>query len=354
MQAHYWAKGEVMKKSCKPTIVFFFCIASFCVAAPRKIKINNFTRYIRTGHARVAILGAGAVGTATAFCIMMRNMTSEILLADINQEKCRGNVLDMSDALIGCSTSRVKQATFQEAAHADIIVITAGVRRTPGQSRFDLIRSNQKVITDLMDQMSPINPKAVIIVVSNPVDVMTLWVQKLANIPVNQVFGSGTYLDTQRLRGLIAERLGLSEQSIAAYILGEHGESQCPIWSSAYIGGISLKQLGISDYELDELAKTARQKGQEIIALKDATCYGIASCVADMCESILFNQKRVFPVSVYSPDYGICLSLPSVIGENGIEQILPVSLSEQEQFYLNDSAKKLQEVAAAMLSAPVF
>jgi len=343
-----------MKKSFTSIILLFLCVTLFSIAAPRKISLNHLTRYIRTGHARVAILGAGAVGATTAFCIMMRNLASEILLVDINTERCRGNVLDMSDALIGCSTSHIKQASFQEAAHADIIVITAGVRRTVGQTRIDLIRSNQKVIADIIAQMSPINPKAVVVVVSNPVDLMTLWVQKMANIPINQIFGSGTYLDTQRLRGLIADRLGVSEQSVAAYILGEHGESQCPVWSSVHVGGIPLKQFGISDNDLEELAAVARQKGQEIIALKDATCYGIASCVADMCESILFNQKRVFPVSVYSYDYGICLSLPSVIGENGVEQILPVSLSDQEQLCLSGSAKKLQEVATVMLSAPAF
>ena len=322
------------------------------VAAPRPARYHNDTRYISSGHSRVAVIGVGSVGATTAFCIMMRNIASEIMLVDLCKERCLGEVIDMSDAIPLCSTARVTLGTLKEAGMADIIIITAGARRKPGQSRLDLIKINQKIVADIINQMVPLNPKAILIVVSNPVDIMTLYAQKLANLPLQQIFGSGTYLDTQRLRGYISEKLGISQQSIEAYILGEHGDSQFAVWSSAQIAGVPLKNFeGMTAEELDLLAQAAKQKGQDIITLKDATFYGIASCLADICESIIFNQKRVFPVSIYSEELGVCLSMPAVIGENGIEQILAVPLNEQEKAKLANSAKKLNDVLAECMSA---
>ena len=192
------------------------------------------------------------------------------------------------------------------------------------------------------------------IVVSNPVDIMTLCVQRLAGLPLNQIFGSGTYLDTMRLRCFIADKLAISPQSINAYILGEHGDSHFVVWSSAQVAGVPLRNFaGMTTEELERLAQSAKQKGQDIIKLKEATFYGIAACVADMCESIIFNQKRIFPVSVYLEKFGVCLSVPSVIGENGIEQILSVSLNEQENARLLNSAKKLSDAISDLISYQV-
>lgn len=322
-------------------------------AAPRKASCET-TRYISSGHARVAVIGVGAVGATTAYCIMMRNIASEIILVDVCQERCLGEVFDLSDAIPACSTSRVTLGTLKEAGLADIVVITAGARRKPTQTRLDLIKINQKIVADVINQMVPINPKAVLVVVSNPVDIMTFWTQRLANLPRQQIFGSGTYLDTQRLRGYISDKLGISQQSIDAYILGEHGDSQFPVWSSAQIAGVPLRNFeGMTAEELDRLAQAAKQKGQDIITLKEATFYGIASCVTDICESIIFNQKRVFPVSTYNEELGVCLSMPSVIGENGIEQILSVPLDDQEKAKLANSAQKLNDVLAECFSAKV-
>ena len=328
-------------------------VVSGSQAAPRKSVCHQSIRYISSGHARIAVIGVGAVGATTAHSIMMRNIASEIILVDVCQERCLGEVLDLSDAIPACSTSRVTLGTVKDAGLADIIVITAGARRKQGQTRLDLIKVNQKIVASIINQMVPINPKAVLIVVSNPVDIMTFWTQKLANLPLQQVFGSGTYLDTQRLRGYISEKLGISQQSIGAYILGEHGESQFAVWSSAQIAGVPLKNFeGITAEELDRLAQVAKQKGEDIITLKEATFYGVAACVADICESIIFNQKRVFPVSTYNEEFGVCLSMPTVIGENGIEQVLSVSLDEQEKAKLASSAKRLNDVLAECISAP--
>ena len=324
------------------------CLVIFQLhAAPRKPVRYESKRYISSGHARVAVIGVGSVGATTAHCIMLRDIASEVILVDVCQERCQGEVFDLSDAIPATSTARVTLGTFKDAGLADIIVITAGARRKPGQSRLDLIKINQKIIADIIGQMAPINPRAVLIMVSNPVDIMTYWAQRIVSLPSPQVFGSGTYLDTQRLRGFISDKLGISQQSIDAYILGEHGDSQFAVWSSAQIAGVPLKNFaGMTSRELDRLAQAAKQKGQDIITLKDATYYGIASCVTDICESVIFNQKRVFPVSVYNEGLGVCLSMPAVIGENGVDQVLSVALDEQESAKLASSAKSLSDVMA--------
>jgi L-lactate dehydrogenase len=343
-------KGAVMAKKIGYVASFLF-LSLISAAAPRKRVTYEPTRYINSGHASIAVIGVGAVGATTAYSILMRDIASEIILVDVCPEKCMGEVFDMSDAIPASSTARITLGSIQEAGHADIIIITAGVRRKPGQSRLELIRINQKIVASIVENLMPINPRAVVIVVSNPVDIMTLYVQRLACLPLNQIFGSGTYLDTMRLRCFIADKFGISPQSIDAYILGEHGDSQFVVWSSAQIAGVPLKNFaGMTIEELDRLAQLAKQKGQDIITLKDATFYGIAACVADMCESIIFNQKRVFPVSAYHEKFGVCFSLPSVIGENGIEQILSVPLNEQETVRLLNSAKKLSEAIKDSIS----
>lgn len=337
-----------------------FIVCLLCVSilffglqgAPRKALCHQSTRYISAGHARIAVIGVGSVGATTAYCIMLRNIASEIILVDVCQERCMGEVFDMSDAIPACSTARITQGTLKDAGLADIIVITAGARRKPGQTRLELIRVNQKIVTNVINQITPINPRATIIMVSNPVDIMTMCAQRLSNLPFSQVFGSGTYLDTQRLRGFISDKIGISQQSIDAYILGEHGDSQFAVWSSAQIAGVPLKSFGcMTEAELEQLAHAARQKGEDIITLKEATFYGIAACVADICESILFNQKRVFPVSTYREEFGVCLSMPAVIGENGIDQVLAVPLNEKEKAKLDASAKRLNDVLSECFSA---
>jgi L-lactate dehydrogenase len=335
-------------------IVSFIFLSLISTAAPRKMVTCEPTRYTSSGHSRIAVIGVGAVGATIAYSILMRDIASEIILVDICSERCMGEVFDMSDAIPASSTAHITLGSIQEAGRADIIIIAAGARRKPGQSRLDLIRINKKIVTSIVENLIPINPRAVVVVVSNPVDIMTLCVQRLAGLPLNQIFGSGTYLDTMRLRCFIADKLAISPQSINAYILGEHGDSQFVVWSSAQIAGIPLKNFaGMAIDELEALAQSAKQKGQDIITLKDATSYGVAACVADICESIIFNQKRVFPVSVYHEKFGVCFSLPVVIGENGIEQILPVSLNEQENAKLLSSAKKLSEAITDSISCQV-
>ncbi len=302
-------------------------------------------KYITAGHAKIAVIGAGLVGSTVAYALMLKNVASEIILVDVDEKRCQGEVLDLSDALSFCYASKVRKGNLKDASKADIIVITAGSRRKPGQSRLDLIKVNKSIITSIIRGMMPLNPYAIILMVSNPVDIMTFLAQQISDLPKNQVFGSGTFLDTQRLCGFLAEKIGVSQQSIQAYILGEHGDSQFPAWSSAQIAGIPIIDFpGITTESLVQYARETKEKAYEIFDLKGATYYGIGACVAEICENIIFNQKRIMPVSCFIKELGVCLSMPAIVGEDGVEQILPIPLNEEEKESLNKSAHVLYTV----------
>jgi len=293
---------------------------------------------------RIAIIGTGRVGATTAYALLLHNCASELLLVDIDKKKCKGELLDLSDALSFSTSSQIQQATYKQAAQADIIIVTAGVAQKPGQSRTELTQKNKEIITSIFNELQPINPDAVIIMVTNPVDLMTYYAQKIITLPKDHVIGTGTFLDSQRLCGALSSKLDIAEQSINAYILGEHGDTQFPAWSSAQAGGVPVLTFeNITQKTLDELAQQARDKAYDIINHKGATYYGIAACVASLCESILFNQKRIFPVSCYIHTYDVCLSMPTSIGRAGIERILPIPLTKKEQMLLEESANYLCE-----------
>ncbi len=320
-------------------LLFIFSISS---TTP---KIDPFhTKYISSGHAKVAIVGAGLVGSTVAYALMLKNIVSELILVDV-ADRVEGEVLDLSDALYSSTASKIRRADLKNAAQADIIIISAGTGRKTGQSRLDLIKTNQKIITSIVKNLHPLNPHAIILVISNPVDIMTYIVQQLVDLPKSQVFGSGTFLDTQRLCDTISKKVGISQQSIAAYILGEHGDSQFPAWSSAQIGGIPIVNFpGITLEILENCAKDTITKGRDIIEFKGATYYGIGSCVAQICQSIIFDQKSIIPVSCFDKGLNVCLSLPTVIGENGAEQVLRIPLKDKEREKLAFSAESLKNV----------
>lgn len=293
---------------------------------------------------RIAIIGAGRVGATTAYTIMQHNLASEIILIDANDRRCSGEIFDLSDALAFCQTSSIKSGCTSDARDADIIIITAGIAQTPNQTRLELLQTNAKIMHDIFAQLKPINPEALIIMVTNPVDIMTCLAQKLSGLPHAQVFGSGTLLDSERLRFLLAQKLNISLQSINAYILGEHGDTQFPAWSSADIGGKPITQYpGITQKELDELAETTKKRAYEIIACKGYTAWGVASCVTELCKSIIFDQKRVIPVASFQESLGVCLSMPAIIGMHGIEGFVEIPLNSQEKEQLEKSAQALRE-----------
>jgi L-lactate dehydrogenase len=293
-------------------------------------------------HSKIAIIGAGLVGSTTAYALLLQNIIAEIILVDINEVRCKGEILDLSDALSLDDTSQIKIGNSRDAANADIIIIAAGQPQKINQSRTELLKANNAIVTLIFEEITPINPEAIIIIITNPVDILTLKVQALSGLPKNQVFGSGTFLDTQRLCTILSHKLSISAKSIDTYILGEHGDSQFVAWSSTKIGGIAILDFpNITKKNLDEIATEVKDKAYEIIACKGATYYGIAACVARICKAIIFDQKLVLPLSTYHEEFKLCLSMPVVLGENGIEKILPISLNTNEQKKLIASAEQL-------------
>jgi len=295
---------------------------------------------------KIAIIGAGAVGSTTTYAILVKNIAAEIVLIDIDQVRCTGEVLDLSDALSFHRSSSIRIGLADDAKDADIIVIAAGIPQKQGQSRVELVNKNRDIITSVMKSITPVKPDAIIIMVTNPVDVMTLHAQRLANIPHTQVIGSGTMLDSKRVGVMLAEALDVSERSVNAYILGEHGDTQFPAWSLAYVGCVPLLEYpGIDQKTLDTIAESVRNKAYEIIKCKGATFFGIASCVAALCECILFNQRLIVPVSTYIEKFDVCLSMPIVLGTRGIDRRVKISLNDEEKKLLEISAQTLKAVS---------
>lgn len=296
---------------------------------------------------KIAIIGTGAVGTTTAYACIMRNICAEIMLVDIDNDRCQGEAIDLADTLSFSQASRVFRATYKEAAQADIIIITAGKPQKPNQPRTELLTTNMVIIQEIIQKLQPINPNAVLIMVTNPVDPLTLYAQRSKILPTNQIFGSGTLLDSQRLRNLISQRIDIAEESIHAYIIGEHGETAFPVFSAAHVGGTPLNKL-ITHDELQNLAEQAKHKVYDIIQCKGYTNYGVASCVAAMCENIIFDQNRIMPASCFLPKYDICMSIPAAIGARGICQTFLPSFNQIEEELFKKTLIKLQSLVKSL------
>lgn len=296
---------------------------------------------------RIAIVGSGVVGSTTAYSLMMRNFVSKIMLVDVDDIKCKGETLDLSDALSFSSTSDIMMASLAQAGQADIAIITAGVPQKIGQTRLDLLKTNSEIIKNVIDGMKPLNPDLIVIVVTNPVDILTYVAQTVSALPKNQVFGSGTLLDTQRVRDLISQKVNIAQQSIHLYTLGEHGDSQIVAWSCAHIAGIPLVDFpGLNQNILNEMADVAKRKAYDIIECKGSTAFGIAACVSAYCQNIVFDAKKITPVSCYLKEFDVCMSMPVVLGQKGIEQIVTPALNDDEKNLLEQSARLLRSIIA--------
>jgi len=294
-------------------------------------------------HTKITVIGAGAVGSTTVYALMLKNIAAEIILVDRDKDRCKGEAFDLSDALSFSETSKITSSHQADGQQSNIVIITAGVPQLPGQSRMQLLDTNGKIVTSIIEDLKPLDKNTIIIVVTNPVDVMTLYAQQAAGLPRGQVFGTGTFLDSQRMKGLLSKKLNIAEQSIHAHILGEHGDSQFPVWSSAQIAGVPILDFAqLTQKDLDTLALEVKQKAHEIIKCKGSTFFGIAACTSAICESIIFDKKRIVPVSTFIEQFGLCLSMPAVLGCNGIEQIIPVPLNKKEKAQMEQSAQKIK------------
>lgn len=291
----------------------------------------------------IAIVGAGSVGSSIAHSLLLRRVVGTLYLVDIDEARCHGQVLDLADASY-LSHVKVKQGTTAEAGQADIIIITAGAKQNPGETRLDLVDRNYKILKSILGGMQPIRKDAVLLLVANPVDVLTHFAQDLSGLPRNQVLGSGTLLDSVRLRSQIANRLGVADSSVNAHVLGEHGDSQFIHWSATSVAGAPLQTLlSLTQDERNSIAHTTRSKAQDIIAVKGFTAYGISAAATSICEAIIYDQRQIFPVSHWQEDMQCCLSLPAIVGRAGVLEQVKVPLNDEEKQQLSDSAAELRQ-----------
>jgi len=296
---------------------------------------------------KIAIIGAGNVGAAVAYALTLKNMVAEILLIDVNQEKETGEVMDIASGLCFVDTGSIKTGEFKEVQSADIIIVTAGAAQKPGDTRLDLLEKNKQITKSIFKSIGKLNHDAIIIMVSNPVDVLTYLVQEITGLPKNQIFGSGTSLDTARLRSHVARILGVSAQSVHGYVMGEHGDSEFVAWSALHVGGQSVKNIKqLNAATRNKVEKSVRSEAYEIIKRKGATFFGIATAVAEIIEAVLYDQHKILPVSTrvdrYNGVSNVCLGVPAVIGRRGVERVWPLHLPADEKKKFQASAKVLK------------
>ena len=305
---------------------------------------------------KVAVIGTGFVGSSSAFALMQSGLFSEMVLVDVMKEKAEGEAMDINHGAALCNPMNIYAGDYADIKDAAIIVLTAGANQKPGETRLDLLKKNISIHSSIMAEIRKQNCEGILIVVANPVDVLTLYAQKYSGMPENRVFGSGTVLDTARLRYLIGNRLDVDARSVHAYVIGEHGDSEIVTWSNANVSGVPLSDFfalrgmqGIGDLEASQkdIADDVKNAAYKIIEKKQATYYGIAASVVRLCRAVLKDEKCVLPISTcLHGEYGISevsLSVPAIVGRNGIEELVPVLLSEQERDDLLKSANILKK-----------
>lgn len=307
---------------------------------------------------KVAVIGCGFVGSTIAFALMQSGLFSDMVLIDVDKKKAEGEALDIGHGILYARPMKIWAGDYEDIADAAIVIITAGANQKPGETRLDLVHKNISILRSIMPEVTKHNKTGIILMVANPVDILTYAALKISGLPENRVFGSGTVLDTARLKYEMGELLEVDSRGVHAFIVGEHGDSEIAAWSSANVSGVPLKEFCKirSDIDTDRLLKETTEEvservknsAYEIIERKQATYYGIAMAVKRICETIVRDEKSVLPVSsMMHGEYGltdVVLSMPAIVGENGVEHVVPVSLNEEEQKRLWNSAQVLKEI----------
>jgi L-lactate dehydrogenase len=303
---------------------------------------------------KVSIIGGGGrVGSCAAFALQLGKVAKEIVLLDANAATAEGEALDMLHGSALTADQIIRAGTYADVAKTDLIIITAGLRRKPDESRLDLINRNVSLFKGIVQSLveAVLNPKAVILVVSNPVDILTHLAIKMAGLPATQVLGLGTSLDTSRFCSLIASTLKLPPTQVRALILGEHGDSMLPIWSSATVDGLPLLKFpGVTPTFQNQIFERTQKSGAEVISRKGGAGWAVAVAINEVAESIILDRKRILPVSSLVNDaYGlrnVAISVPTVVGRNGVEKHFELELWPKELNALQNSAKALQDTMA--------
>ena len=303
---------------------------------------------------KAVMIGCGFVGSATVFCLMQSGLFSEIAMVDTDNGRAEGEALDISHGVPFAKPMKIYAGSYDDVEDASIVIITAGANQKTGETRLDLVNRNIEIFKTIIPEIKKRNFKGILLIVSNPVDILTAVSVKLSGLPAHRVIGSGTVLDTARLKYSIGEQLNVDSRSVHAFIIGEHGDSEIAAYSSANISGIPLNKFcemrGHYNHEetTSEIAEKVKNSAYEIISRKKATYYGIAMSVNRICEAIVRDEKSILPVSsMMYGEYGISdisLSMPAIVGKNGIETKVPIQLNDEEMLKLQQSAKQLQDV----------
>lgn len=303
---------------------------------------------------KAAIVGCGFVGSASAFALMESSLFSEIVLIDADRNKAEGEALDISHGLPFAKPMQIYAGDYKDISDASIIIVTAGAGQKPGETRLDLVKKNVGIFKSIIPEIAKYNQEGILLIVANPVDILTYVAAKLSGFDENRVFGSGTVLDTARLKYLLGEHLSVDNRSVHAFIIGEHGDSEIAAWSSANVSGIPLNDFcemrGHFNHSsaMKKIAEDVKMSAYEIIEKKKATYYGIAMSVKRICEAIVRDEKSILPISSLqnnNNDLGdVALSMPAIVGKNGVEGLVPINLNEQELEALKESARTLRAV----------
>ena len=310
---------------------------------------------------KVTIIGAGSVGATVAYTLVATGSVAEIVLIDVNEEKAKGEAMDILQATPYLSPAKIYFGTYEDAIGSDVVVVTSGVGRKPGQSRIDLTQTNVNILKSIAPQIVKYAPDALYLFVANPVDVLTYAFLKYTGLPKNRVIGSGTVLDTIRLRTRLAEIYHVSQQQVHANVLGEHGDSSFVAWSAANIAGIHLDEYNkaiatphniTNEYTHEEVEEYVRKSGGKIIARKGCTVYGVATSVAHIIKAFKGNAETVLTVStLMEGEYGVsdvCLSALTLVGSEGVKSVLVENLTEEEIAKMRKSAEALKAVISSI------
>ncbi|PYH95694.1 L-lactate/malate dehydrogenase [Aspergillus ellipticus CBS 707.79] len=298
---------------------------------------------------RIGIIGVGHVGAAVAYALILRHVARELLLVDTKVDRRDGQVRDLSDVASVVAgeqkhSTRVRAATHHEAAReCDIIVLTAGSKYTLGETSMQHLYCKIAITRSILAAMKPIRPDAILLVVSNPVDLLTSLARELSGLPPAQVLGTGTCLDSDRLRAMAAQRTGASQNAVDLFVIGVHGHSQVPAWSTATIAGKPIQDTLVAQHPKVLLADECKRRSEGIFRAKGSTECGVAAVICRLCESILRDERIVKPVSHFQPDYLCCFSLPAVLGREGVLRTVTLPLDEAETEEVDKSAKGLRQ-----------
>ena len=305
---------------------------------------------------KITVIGTGSVGSTIAYTLTVMGLASEIVMIDVNQEKALGEALDIRQGVPFCNPATVYAGTYSDAKDSDIIIITCGVARKPGQTRLDLAQTNVNILKSVSKEIVKYAPDAMYVIVSNPVDILTYVFTKTTGIPESHIIGSGTILDTARLRARIAEYYSVNQKNVHAYILGEHGDSAFVPWSIANISNVPVDKYRSAvlnpaqylDFNKDEVENYVRKSGGRVIQRKGATFYAVSISVCHLCKCLLSGIDTTLTVSsMLHGEYGIddvCLSILNVIGKNGIHNKILLPLNDEEVKALHNSAESLKAV----------